>query len=665
MKPLLPFLICLLALSSFSQKQYKFPEKFNSFYDFKPDEAYKQILKNTKSEEEKKSKEFYAINYFYGEQFQFDYNHVYMDWVDVENYCIKIMEKVLPKSVQRRNLNFFLERSIEANAGASRFGNIYLNIGMLSMAENEAFLAAVLAHEAGHYFFNDIISTKEEYSKVKQYNTYFGYGYLNRQDIATYYKMKREQEYQADTFAISCLVRAGINLKPLLDYQEENDIREQIVLKSRSYKNMLKASSLTEQEIVKRKSKGSNPYSTHPSSLERFEIVKSANEKCQSCSQNFFVDSVFFGRLRNIAREERKRICFEKGIFDGCSAFSIIDYMYEPKNLKNLYYLVESLRRQLVIHPELSGKGFLTDLVDDNFLYYNNKSIFHKPEFILDNYGLYEALKDHRFVKEPGKEFETYAQGFLFFAHEARKLNLNEANLSLGLYYQYLSKKDSSIKYLQNYVNNGNGLYTELAESILKAGRPSIAKGKTLFLLNNIGNYTGYTFNYYLVKQRKQNFNESWHQLFGKDSLKMDFVLVNELVGNNPNKLQDMKKLMSAVFALYDEEDIQKFKKIRLTSQYAGEDRANATTCHKHLFTYAPEWFTWFKEHGYDKLFLGDIVYQYSEHTSSTENFNTYTGYYLDFNLNRPYFRDASRVGTHFKEKESEMQKDLYSFLYE
>ncbi|MBL7932410.1 MAG: M48 family metalloprotease [Bacteroidia bacterium] len=664
MKAVLFAMLYFLAAYACGQKQYKFPEKFNSFYDFRPDEAYKQIIRDNMPEEQKKAKDFYAVNYFYREQFHFDCNNIYMDWVEVENYFIRIMDKVLPKSIRRRNLNFFLERSASANAQASEFGNIYFNIGMLCMADNEAFVAGVLAHEAGHYFFNNIVRSKEEFSSVRQTSIY-GYDFSTQKDAALYFKMKRAMEYQADTFAIACLVRAGINLKPLLDYQESNDVREQIVLNSRTYKTMLKASSLTEQQIKKRKSQGSNPYATHPSSLERFEIVKEESEKCQSCSQNFFIDSVFFYRLRNIAHEERKRICFEKARFDECCSFAVVDYMYEPKNLKNLYYIIESLRRKLIIQPELKEKGFLTDLVDDDFLYYHNKNIFHKPELILDNYALYEAMKDHPFVKDVKKPFETYEQGFIYFVNKARELNFNEANLSLGLYYHYLGKKDSSLKYFQAYLNNGNGLYKELAESMVNNGKPTINKGKTLFIYGNVGNYSGYRFNYYLTKQRKQQYNSVLRENFTKDSVKMDLVIVNELLGSSPARLQDIRKLMTSVFSLYDEDDIEKYRKIRINSQYAGENRPGTENCRKHLFLYAPEWYNWFKEHNYDKVFIADVVYQYGDYTSTDENFNTYTGYYLDFNLNRPYFRDASRAGTHRKDKESDMHREMHSFLYE
>ncbi len=665
MKYLLPTLTFLVASSVFSQKQYKFPEKFNSFYDFKPDDAYALILKNNPNED-KKELDFFAVNYVYAEQFAFDFNQVYMDWVDVENYFIKIMDKVLPKNIQKRNMSFFLARSLVENAHASRFGNLYLNMGMFCVAENEAFIAGVLAHEAGHYFFNHNITSMKEYSDMKQYVGFGSSMFVeqSRQARERYFRMKRLLEYQADTFAISCLARSGISLRPLLNYQEQEDMREQVSRFSRSYQNMLKASSLSEQEISKRKKQMKDNYATHGSSIERYDLVKQAYEKCDNCDQNFFVDSVFFRRLKVIAREERKKISMESASFDECSLFAAVDYMYEPKNLKNLYYLFEAIRRQLIIRPELSEKGFLSDLVNDDYLYYNNKSIFHKPQYILNDSRLYDIMKDHPFVKDETKPFETYEQAFLFFAHQARNLNFNEANLSLGLYYHHLSVKDSAVKYLQLYVTSGNGLYKGLAESILKNGQPIIQKGKSLILYSNLGTYTGGSYNYYQAKQQMQN-NVSLKEMFGRDTLHTDFILMGELLGKRPYQLQEMKKLMTAVTSFYNEEDIQTFKKIRLTSRFAGEDSPLATTCKKHLFVYAPEWYNWFTEHNYDKLFFADVVYQYSGFADEKESFNTYTGYYLDFNAKRPYFRDASRVGVNFKQKEKEIQKELYSFLYE
>lgn len=667
MKYLLPTALALIvATSCYGQMQYKFPEKFNPFYDFKPDEAYSLILKDN-PKEDKNNLDFFAVNYVYEEQFGFDYGRHYMDWVDVENYFIKIMNRVLPKHTDKKNLNFFFSRSIEENAYASRFGNLYLTLGMFCIAENEAFIAGVLAHEAGHYFFNHNITSQKEYSDMRQY---VGYGSpqffaQKKEALERFYAMKRELEYQADTFAIATLLRAGVDIRPMLNYQEQEDMREQITRFSRSYQNMLKASQLTDTQLKKRKNQARNPLATHASSIERFDLVKQAMEKNPQSGQTFMVDSSFFWRLKRLALEERKRICFESAMFDDCAFFSTIDYMQDPKNLKNLYFIFESTRRLLMIRPELRTKGFLSDLVYDDYLYYNNKSIFHKPAYILNTSDLYNALSNHPFVISEKRPFETYEQAFFYFVQEGIRRNFNEANMSLGLYYQYLGKKDSAQKYLQAYVNNGNGLYKNLAESILKEGHPTIAKGKSMILYNTMGIYTGTTHNYYLVKRHRELNNPAVHAMFGKDSIHNHLVMVNELVGKNPYRLNEMKKLMIAVLSLYNEDDIQTYKKIRLRSSFAGEDSPLAASSQKHLFVYAPEWYNWFNEQGYDKLFFVDAVYQYSTYAAKTESFNTYTGYYLDFNLKRPYFRDASRVGVNFKQKEKEILKELNSFLYE
>lgn len=199
---------------------------------------------------------------------------------------------------------------------------------------------------------------------------------------------------------------------------------------------------------------------------------------------------------------------------------------------------------------------------------------------------------------------------------------------------------------------------------MLKKEKILSPKARALFVYNNTSVYQGFKFDYYLSLKRKE-WNEVIKEKFTKDTAHVDFVLVNELFGSRPNYLYDIQKLIHTVFTLYSEDDIEACKKIRLTSHFAGEEREPPQWNKKLLLIYAPEWYSWFKERNYSKLFLVDVIYQYPKMDGAEESYNNYTGYYLDVNQDRPYFRDAARSGFKTKQKEKEIHNELYSFLYE
>ncbi len=640
----------------FSQKAYQFPDKISPVYNFKAAEAGNEILKDAKSDAEKASSEFYISMYIYGEQSNFDMNKIYLDWPDVEGYFIKVMNKVLPKEQNKKNLDIFLKRSAVSNASATRFGNVFFNIGMICEAENEAFLAHIIAHEAGHYFFKHMIrqqKMQEDVFKTRNVDLYVDYR-----------KLGRNLEIQADSFALSAMKKANYSTESVREHFENENLKERINQFSVSYKNMLKASSMPTDELKRKKQAQVNAFLSHPSTLERYDHVKSLSIADTIHPKNFLVDSLFFFKLKKIANDERKKICFEKCNFNDCLQYSFLDYLYEPKNIKNLYYIIESLRRIIYSKPELAKTGFLTEYIDDSELFKYNKSILYKPDYIFSGLKQYNELKNHSFFNATEKPFNTYAEAFIFFSNEALKLKFNEANFSLGMYYLAEKKQDSCKKFMDAYVKTGPGLNSELAKNIFDKGKPSIPKGKLFILYDNTGTYTGYDFNYFLLNEKKK-YNDVIKNDLSTDTSKTSLLILNELVANAPKKLNTIEKITYAINALYNEDDIEMCKKIRLTSKYAGEDKPIPDIFKKHILIFAPELYSWYKENGCDRLLYVDQVSQYSEFMKEKEYYNNYIAYYLDVNSERPYFKDAVRNAFTRKQSQKEITKELISFLYE
>jgi len=106
----------------------------------------------------------------------------------LNRYLDNIADKLLINYPQLRNeISIFVVKSPEVNAFAITNGIIFVNIGFLAQATNEAEIAFVLAHEIVH------IAEKHslDLTKVKDLNSYLAY-----------HNRSREQENEADRLAL-------------------------------------------------------------------------------------------------------------------------------------------------------------------------------------------------------------------------------------------------------------------------------------------------------------------------------------------------------------------------------------------------------------------------------------------------------------------------------
>jgi predicted Zn-dependent protease len=98
--------------------------------------------------------------------------------------------------------------STQLNAFALPNGSIYINIGMLARIENEAQLAAVLAHEAVHFIekhsFQERVSTKNAASFAVS-----GIPFASLAAASSISGFSRELEREADAMGYERLVKAG------------------------------------------------------------------------------------------------------------------------------------------------------------------------------------------------------------------------------------------------------------------------------------------------------------------------------------------------------------------------------------------------------------------------------------------------------------------------
>jgi hypothetical protein len=249
--------IILLILSSkntFSQRTYAFPETFNPVYNFKPDQSYKQLLSTPEAKEEREKFEKYVVSYIYNTQFDFDANSIYMDWNDAENYMIKLLDTILSKRNPSQKLDIFINREVSVNAYTNRYGMVFCNIGLIAKAENEAFLAEVVSHEAAHYLFkNHIKGINLSQELFKYANT------VRPDDGAAYFKESQKNEMQADTFALHCAKDLNCNLIPMGNYFEIADAKQRMYRYSTSFKKMIRVSQMSKENFKSKKTEVIEP----------------------------------------------------------------------------------------------------------------------------------------------------------------------------------------------------------------------------------------------------------------------------------------------------------------------------------------------------------------------------------------------------------------------
>lgn len=650
-------IIFILFINKVFPQTYKFPEKFNPSYDFKPDDAYKVLNENRDKNIPIEDFNNYVVNYVYDTQFLFDHNDIYMNWNEVESYLIHLLDTIFPKNCNRKNLDVFLNRDVDDNAFCTRYGLAFCNVGLIDKSKNEGYLAIVLLHEAAHYLFKHSLRSAQLSHNLFSDNRFYS------DEVKQLFAGFRKREYEADTFALNNMGKLGVELNSYTNYFEMADMKSRVYRYSASYNGMLKASNMPPEKKTARKLKSRNVYASHPSNIERMETCEKYVKQYINNKKQYILDSNVFLKIKKIAHQEVKKISFEKSDYNEVLTTCFIDFLSDSKDVRNLYYIIESLRRIMYVKPELEKTGFLTDKIYDRELFDANQSVLYKPEYFLNDFEQYEKLKNHPFLSQGKKPFNTYKQAFFYFLAEAQKINFNEANFSLSLFYFGNKQEDSCKKYLKIYLDNGGGVNTDFAQNILANGRPYTSGKKMLFVYDNIGNYTKGDFNYYLTKKKKK-YNQKMKSFFETDTNKIRFVVLNEMLANNPNLLYQYQKIQNGITSLYEESDIDLYKKIRLTAKESMEQRSLSNKFWKNLLVYMPECYKWCGENNIGKIFYAEVIYQYKDYMQEEEFYNNYTGYYLDFNSLRPYFKDGIRNSFVRKQKEEEIWEAFNDFLY-
>ena len=175
---------------------------------------------------------------------------------ETNEYINSIGRKLAPEFLTvEEDINIYILKEATANAAALPNGNIYVNIGLLAVAENEDQLAAILAHEQGHVIYRHSLKAllnRQDTRRAANIADIFllgtGLSYISAQSSLASYS--REQEREADEMSLTYVHQGGYDLRQV---PEVFRIFQQL------------PESLTVKNSV---------YSSHPDNKERIEYLE-------------------------------------------------------------------------------------------------------------------------------------------------------------------------------------------------------------------------------------------------------------------------------------------------------------------------------------------------------------------------------------------------------
>ena len=315
----------------------------------------------------------------------------------LQNYINSLGNFIVSTSeMPDKKFTFTILDSPIVNAFALPGGYIYLTRGLISLCQNEAQLAGVIAHEIGH------VTARHT---ARRYTKSVGTGllanilgsltknYLIRNLIgqsASLYLLSfsREQEYEADMLSTRYMIRAGF------------DPREMAMF----LKNMEKYSKL-QKKINKSNTSRSELLQTHPTSSKRvMEVINNSENKIPI--NPIIGEGIFLKKIDNMIFGDSERDgFFYKGKFfhkELKISFDTDENFYFINNPK--YIVGTSENDSIIIFDLVETKKDLDKKFVTNWLKISERKITDFRKIVIDNFPSVYAT-----VKKSGKKFSLVA----------------------------------------------------------------------------------------------------------------------------------------------------------------------------------------------------------------------------------------------------------------
>ena len=347
-----------------------------------------------------------ASTYFYTDYVSGEF---YPSFMGYESYVRDILRKVIPDEKLVNNIKIYFNRDYNFNAYRVALGVLRINTGLFCYVNTEAELAAILAHEASHFYNKDGLDKR-------------GHIFRSQFGLPLDFSHLKTQESAADFLAIKYLKESPYSLKGMAETFKtfkRFEIKRRLVNKDAFIMRI-----------------------THPDPGERLKQVKlMAKDSVHYNKKNFVVDSVKFVQLKTAARVESFKQMRSYGDYRDLIELSFTHYLYHPDDQQNLSVLLESLKWYLIKFPKAGPEQFIisfykgsgaeesenykfVDSDSTSILKYLNKGLLHLQSTNLAKLPKNDLL-DTVHVK-----FRSNTQALNYFSQKAKELNCEPCRLT-------------------------------------------------------------------------------------------------------------------------------------------------------------------------------------------------------------------------------------------
>jgi predicted SprT family Zn-dependent metalloprotease len=424
---------------------YVFPEKnpfFSKFADGRQQQdilAIVDLIGNVNLSADSKVK-FAEEIYYYKKELFFNGN-IYFDLGESETYLNSLLKKLSSKS-QANTIepHVYLGRSSEANAYSLFDGTIVFNVGLLAKMQTEDQIVQVLAHELAHYVHKDVL---KNYSLFRNSNKKdMIKKYLN---IAHY---SRIFETKADSLSFTLTHNAGYNL---IDCYQTFDLftKSDEIHK----KNNAERLELTYNDTI---NKIIENLRSHPQAESRKKNARQFVETCSKKNESFFDSKL--QELVLLAKYEELHLLVENQNYSSCTLMSFSYHLQHADDPVFLYFLLESMRREILTEPSVTNGLFLAESLP--FLNSDPNFVFLNPEII----GVKPNSREHQLLSVYKTNIQTYKKAILFFSGLSDNYEYPELLFSKALlfYNDPVKRKE----YLKKYTSHREIRFPILAKDI-------------------------------------------------------------------------------------------------------------------------------------------------------------------------------------------------------
>ncbi len=219
-------------------------------------------------------------------------------------------------------------------------------------------------------------------------------------------------------------------------------------------------------------------YSTHPSHQQRLQLlnhyIDSIAQTPHSFGNHYLIDSSTFSRLQSAARYERLRQSLNRNALLSCIEYAFLKHLSFPTNPYYQYFLLEGLRRYMLLYPADTQKKFI--LNNYNLAQYDSSYLSHTktgPQ-LADYLNFLELEISQNLSIPPSLQqspstdslFPTYPDVFEYLVQQGIVQQYPESHLTLGLYY------DPGNRYLSKYLSFDSIKYPSYAQHLLNNSSP-------------------------------------------------------------------------------------------------------------------------------------------------------------------------------------------------